>query len=216
MSREFLPSIVFGSVLAYSPRPSDEEGERSREVCHRIKQDQFWKGKRLIPFAISRLQEVLTPELQDILAGDVVLVPAPRSAPFSPEQKNVLWVPERICKGLLEAGFGASMAPLLIRKTPVEKSAYMARGQRPSLEEHYRSMEVDPRVTPIGRITIVDDVVTKGSTLLAAATLLAQKFPTAEIRGFALIRTKGWSFEKILEPVCGRILHTKWGARREP
>lgn len=108
------------------------------------------------------------------------------------------------------------MEELLVRRTAVEKSAYMARGQRPTLADHYRSMEIESRVATADRITIVDDVVTKGTTLLAAATLLAERYPAAEIRGFALIRTKGWAFQKIVDPVHGMILSTRWGARRNP
>lgn len=174
-------------------------------------------GRRLIPYAIERLQSAAIPELQDLLAPDVLLVPAPKSAPFSPEQRDVLWVPQRICEEMLKAGLGSGQEPLLRRQWAVPKSAYMARGQRPSLEEQYESMAVDPRVATPSRITIVDDVITKGSTLLAAATLLNEVYPLAQIRAFALIRTKGWSFQKIFEPVCGRISYRKdWGARRTP
>lgn len=216
MSLGFLPSLAYGSFLAYAPRPRDAEGEKSRELCHRIKQDQFFKGRQLIPFAVERLLESRDRDLHDLLSPNTLLVPAPRSAPFSPTQRNVLWVPRRICQELLAKGFGAGVEELIVRKTPVEKSAYMARGQRPTLADHYHSMEIASRVATADRITIVDDVITKGTTLLAAATLLAEKYPLAEIRCFALIRTKGWAFRKIVDPVYGVIENTRWGARRSP
>jgi adenine/guanine phosphoribosyltransferase-like PRPP-binding protein len=69
------------------------------------------------------------------------------------------------------------------------------------------------------KITLVDDVVTKGATLLAAASLLAQAFPEAEIQAFALIRTMGLvpEVERIVDPVVGRIFRTpSGGADRRP
>jgi hypothetical protein len=69
------------------------------------------------------------------------------------------------------------------------------------------------------RITVVDDVVTKGATLLAAASLLAVAFPDAEIRAFALVRTMGLipDVDRILDPVLGWIRRTAGsGADRDP
>jgi len=56
---------------------------------------------------------------------------------------------------------------------------------------HYDSLRVHKRTDVTGRILIVDDVVTKGSTALAAASRLAEVYPNADIRLFAAIRTKG-------------------------
>jgi adenine/guanine phosphoribosyltransferase-like PRPP-binding protein len=82
-----------------------------------------------------------------------------------------------------------------------------------------KSMRV---MKPLGapeRITIVDDVVTKGATLLAAASLLADVFPDAEILAFALVRTTGLipNVERIVDPVVGTIRRTPYGGTdRDP
>lgn len=67
-------------------------------------------------------------------------------------------------------------------------------------------------------IVIVDDFVTKGASLLAAATRIQEAFPEAEVLGFALIRTLGLvpEIEKILSPCTGRIWHDGRDVRREP
>lgn len=90
-----LSSLEYGSFLAYTPRPDPENA-----VCHGVKQDAFWDAEtRLIPFAVQRLKQQITPELEDLLASDVTLVPAPGSAPI--RQKFSLWVPKRICEELV-------------------------------------------------------------------------------------------------------------------
>jgi hypothetical protein len=67
---------------------------------------------------------------------------------------------------------------------------------------------IDPRswVTPIG------------STLLAAASLIASAFPGAEVRAFALVRTLGLvpEIERIVEPIVGRITARSGGVDRQP
>lgn len=57
------------------------------------------------------------------------------------------------------------------------------------------------------RITLVDDVLTKGRTAIAAASRLEEAFPQAEIRLLAVIRTQGLVPEivAIKDPSTGMI-----------
>jgi orotate phosphoribosyltransferase-like protein len=57
------------------------------------------------------------------------------------------------------------------------------------------------------RIVIVDDVITKGSTALAAASRLAEIYPDADMKVFALVRTKGLvpDIDRILDPTTGIV-----------
>ena len=79
-------------------------------------------------------------------------------------------------------------------------------------------MDVSLTLSQTGRITIVDDVVTKGATLLAAASLVAEAYPDAEVRAFALIRTMGLvpEIDKIVDPVVGTIKLIGSEADRKP
>lgn len=68
------------------------------------------------------------------------------------------------------------------------------------------------------RITVVDDFVTKGATLLAAASRVQEAFPEAEVRAFALVRTKGLvaDIESIGEPCEGLITRVGDHVDRHP
>jgi hypothetical protein len=75
------------------------------------------------------------------------------------------------------------------------------------------------QVTPglgFTRITIVDDVVTRGAMLLAAAQLVAAAYPDAEVRAFALVRTcnLGPEIDRSIDPVIGTITLSRWGDAR--
>jgi adenine/guanine phosphoribosyltransferase-like PRPP-binding protein len=71
---------------------------------------------------------------------------------------------------------------------------------------------------PASRIVLIDDVITKGRTLLAAAARLQAELPHADIRAFALIRTLGFvqHMERVLEPCHGVVRWAGGDARREP
>jgi hypothetical protein len=68
------------------------------------------------------------------------------------------------------------------------------------------------------RMTLVDDVVTRGRTLLAAATRLHDAFPHAQIQGFALLRTMGFAarVDRLWDPCIGEITWRGGDARRNP
>jgi hypothetical protein len=217
-----LSEVRFGSFLVYSPRGTSETSRRSRRICHAIKTDGVFgqPPMRIIEYAVGRLKEAVgTRELGDLLAPDVTLVPCPRSAPFPPGQRPALWVPLRICTALRAGGLGATIMPLLERVEAVRKSAFAGPGERPSVQSHVATMRVDQSIERPARVTIIDDVVTKGATLLAAASLLADAFPAAEVRAFALVRTMGLvpEVDRIVDPVTGRIAWTQTGgADRQP
>ncbi|MEM1447466.1 MAG: hypothetical protein AAF957_06835 [Planctomycetota bacterium] len=66
-------------------------------------------------------------------------------------------------------------------------------------------------------LTVVDDVITRGATMLAAVARLEETFPSAEVRGFALIRTiSDRPIAAVKEPARGTVRVVPWGTRREP
>jgi hypothetical protein len=65
---------------------------------------------------------------------------------------------------------------------------------------------------------LIDDVITKGRTILAVAARLHEALPDADIRAFALVRTMGFlpNVEHFLEPCKGFITWAGGDARRDP
>jgi len=152
----------------------------------------------------------------------VVLVPVPGSGCGQARA----WVGERLAWCLKELGLAAEVWPILERGYAVRKSAFASAGERPSVSEHYASFAIErgrsARI-PDGRgacirLTLVDDVITRGRTLMAAAQRLRLAFPAASIRAFALLRTLGRdeALDRILDPCEGEVRWVSGDARRIP
>ena len=205
-SQASISELRFGPFLVYSPRGQSEISKRSKTVCLQIKQD----TNDMIARAIARLaSDFSRTGLSEVLGPDVTLVPAPRSTPLV---EGALWPGHRIASELVKAGLGREILPIVKRTAPVSKSATAAPGERPSVDEHLATLELEPLLANPSRVAIVDDVITKGRTLLATATRLAERFPHADIRAFALVRTMGLQpdVEKILTPCVGVIRRNGW------
>lgn len=172
----------------------------------------------MIDYAVRRLDEECPDEVREIIGTDVLLVPAPRNAPFPPKQAEALWVPKRICEALRARGLGSAIFTGLVREQAVPKSAFAPVGGRPSPRRHYQTMRCEKLVSVPQKITVVDDVITKGATLLAAASLAQEAHPQALVRGLRAGANDGPPpVEKIVEPVVGTVKLTAFGeADRQP
>jgi predicted amidophosphoribosyltransferase len=115
-----------------------------------------------------------------------ILVPTPNSSLTRP---GTLWVPQRLANALVRKGLGKAVVEFLVRVTPLQKAATSLAANRPKAAQHYTSMEVQKGLSEPDEILLVDDVVTRGATLLGAANKLADAFPKARIRVFAVMRT---------------------------
>ena len=173
----------------------------SRAICGRIKNG----DGALIKRALKYLEKHDIQVLQPFLNSRVTLVPVPRSAPLP---HNALW-PAKVIADVLESnGFGREVRALIERTVAVRKSSTSPANERPLITEHMASMQVRADMLPPDAITLVDDVLTKGSTTVACANLLQECFPNATIRVFAMIRTQGLvnEIERIADPSTGTII----------
>jgi hypothetical protein len=221
------PALPFASCFAYSPAGDGPVCEQGRLLCARLKAaDETW-----LPRLVARvwLEAVGHGRFAPSLDG-VILVPVPGSAPA----QGALWVGERLAWCLKEVGLAAQVWPVLRRRHAVRKSAFAPAGERPTVLQHYASLAVEraPFDRPVIRrggllwerdgqplrLTLVDDVITRGRTLLAAAGRLRAAFPGAQIRAFALLRTlaPGERLCQLLDPCEGEVRWVAGDARRVP
>ncbi len=200
---DLLSEVGYGAFLVYSPRGVSDVAKQSRDVVYAVKQDK----DGIIAQAVTYLREHLSDhDVALILDSQATLIPAPRSAPFPKDSRTALWPARRVGEELLNAGFGKEIVPCLERVTPIRKSAFAARGSRPSVDEHVGSMVASALAVASSRLVVVDDVVTKGATLLAAASWIQRIYPRASVACFALVRTRGFDeIDRIDDPCVGTI-----------
>jgi hypothetical protein len=208
-----IPRLPFAAPFAYSPRGTSEIAQKSRRLRDLIKAGDPRLLERL---AAVTADMVAADRFPEFFGPDVTLVPVPGSAPR--REANSLWVAERIAAELRMVGLGATVWPTLQRTVVVPKSAWAARGERPTAEVHVTSLDLTDRVPPTGRLLLVDDVVTKGRTMLAAATVITDALPGIDVRGFAALRTMGLvaDIETYTDPVVGEILWSGTDTDRQP
>lgn len=195
--------LRFASLLVYSPSGTSQPSVDSQKAVRDIKN---CRPALLERIALRLKEQFDDGRLRDFLGPDVVLVPAPRRLP--PNFKVPSWPAREICNRLVMKGLGSSVESLLTRHKAVPKSALQRKGtDRPGPDAHAESIRATPLLLAPGRITIVDDVVTRGSTLLGCAWVLDAAFPKSQIRGLAAVRTmSGAEIAQMLEVVeDGRI-----------
>jgi hypothetical protein len=214
-----LPSeLLFASLLQYAPRGTTPVSQLSRTVTYTVKSDGFIGATRVIAHAARRVAELLetSPFLQAYFGPGVTLVPMPRS---SPRRAGFLWPAERICESLLAEGLGRDILRCLERTRPVQPASLAATGQRPNPPDHYDSIAVRSprRRTAPAQITLVDDVITRGSSFIGVAPRLLEAYPDATVRCFALVRTiSPGEVPVLLAPIQGTITYQDGRLRRQP
>lgn len=206
-------AISFASVYVYSPQGSSAVSGRSRLLLALLKSDD---GKFISKYAGRvRQQAIELPLFADFFAGSDLLIPIPGSAP---QGRRTRWVAEHLALAMVREGIGRRVMPLLRRVSAVRKSATAPAGARPTVTRHYDSFAVERCEPAPDRIVLVDDVITKGRTLLAAAARVHEAFPSARISAFALVRTMGLvpGVNCLLDPCRGEIRWNRGDAQRNP
>lgn len=204
--------LEFASCYSYSPRGTSALAEQSRTLCLRIKAADV----EAFSLAAARVREFADAgHFTNFVGDDVTLVPVPGRAPLAP---GAVSRTQQIAYALVDQRLARETQPLLERVRPVPKSAYAAPGERPSAEEHFASLAVGRVLAVPARILLIDDVVTRGATLLAAASRLREAFPDVAIRAFALVRTESHGeLASIRDPKEGWIEATRGGGtQRRP
>jgi adenine/guanine phosphoribosyltransferase-like PRPP-binding protein len=216
-------TLPFASCYVYAPRgetsgwmtfPLRSLAEVGGRLCRRVKaSDPKW-----LPRYAGQVVELCARErlFAQVFARDAWLVPVPGCKPAW-TKSTAAW---QLAMALHELGLARGVWPAIARQFPVRKSATALLGERPTVRQHYESLSVSaaPR-GPVQRVVLVDDVITRGRTLLAAATRLRGAFPHTDVRAFALVRTLGFlrRIDRLLAPCSLGIVYWAGGdARREP
>jgi hypothetical protein len=205
--------ITFASCYVYSPCGSSATCERSRLLRAMLKSGDT---HFIVKYAFRVRQQVVDESpLAGFVGPDHVLVPVPASARST---VGTMTVAEHLATAMTEVGLGGGIWNGLRRVLPVRKSATAPRGSRPTVANHYDSFAIEAPTALPPRVVLVDDVITKGRTLLAAAARLHEAFPAAEIRAFAMLRTMGFvqGVDHLLAPCIGEIRWRAGDAHRTP
>jgi hypothetical protein len=205
-------SIAFASCYVYSPAGKGEVCERSRLLRALLKEgDAHFMTKYAL-----RVHQQAEPcaKLAGFFSPNDVLVPVPGAS----TKVRGMWAAAKLAQALVQEGLGKVAWHGLHRVVPVPKSATAAPGGRPTVSRHYESLLMDrPPVKPAS-VLLIDDVITRGRTLLAAAARVRETFPDAQVRAFALLRTMGMiaAVEQLLDPCTGEIKWQRGDAQRTP
>jgi hypothetical protein len=206
-------ALAYASCYVYSPGGTGAICERSRRLLGLVKSG---NAAFMFKYALRvRQQAEVSPLLTGFFDATDVLVPVPGSAPCV---AGSMWTAEHLAIALANEGLGRASWAGLRRVRAVPKSATAAPGERPTVNLHYESFVVEHQtMTPEG-ILLIDDVVTRGRTLLAAASRMHEAFPSARIRAFALVRTMGLvsCVQRLLHPCKGEIKWRAGDAHRSP
>lgn len=192
--------------------------KESRRVCDALKVDKVYASGTAISARIAaRLCEGAGDAFDDLralISADATLVPTPRSSLLKPSS---LWPAERLANALLAQGFGSDVEALIERQEPVLKSATARPGDRPPPSTHFNSMRCVLGGDAERVFVLIDDVVTRGATLLGAAGRLLEAWPRSRVVALAAIRTMSDEDEvELIAPCVGSITLNGDNPKRRP
>jgi hypothetical protein len=206
-------SLPFASCYIYAPRGAGLLSAGARLLCQRVKAS----DPRWLPRYAGEVAALCEREqgFARLFARDAWLVPVPGCSPACAASTAAC----QLAMAFHELGLAHEVWPGIARRVAVTRSATALLGERPTVRQHYESFAVGTtRGRSPHRIVLIDDVITKGRTLLAAAARLRREFPHADIRAFALVRTLGFlgRLDRLLAPCEGVVYWARGDARREP
>lgn len=216
-----ISELEFGSLLTYCSSKEETsntvEIKKSKNVMYTLKQEKkiLSVNKFMSELISERIKNNLSDfPFKDFFGAHVLLVPVPKSSLM---QTGSLWVSEKIAKSLATKGLGIYCS-CLERVKAVQKSAYVKANERPKPIDHFNSLRFNPSIHHPKEIVLIDDIVTRGATLIGCASILRKQFPDAKIRAFVVMRTitNPINFISITQPCVGKITLSNGETFRNP
>jgi hypothetical protein len=213
-----LSELAFAAFLSYTSRPAKDPGKASKDWMYHLKNDHLvgyppMPMSKLVAKRLAETREALP--FRDFLDGSAIAVPVPKSSLM---KTGSLWVPLLLCKALKESGLVAEVLDCLRRNQPVRKSATSMPSERPTAQNHYDSLTVEKTLMVPTTFLLVDDVITRGATMLGCAQRLAEAFPKVQVHGFAAMRaiSDEADFKGLSDPCLGSVTLQNGMAFRRP
>lgn len=180
-----------------------------------LKENRVVRDETAAAVAARRLRERAEPFTSEFFGEDAPLVPIPRSGLL---RAGDLWPAFEIAQRLHQEGFGRNVLPCLRRRLAVPKAATSSREERPKARAHFESVELEAPLSLPAKVTLIDDVVTRGAQLFGAAWKIWSVRPDVEVRAFAVIRTISDQndFAALAAPCTGQIEWREEECRRRP
>ena len=175
--------LRFAAPLVYSKRGESAAAVNSRRLRDRLKRVDVGLYDRIARYVLKCREEG---HFADFFGADVAAVPVPGHAPLAP---GAIDNTTRIAEALQRVGLVLEVLNVLTRARAVKKSAFATPADRPRAVTHFESLDVQPSLVRPTRLLLIDDFITRGATLLGAASRLQLAYPLSEVRGFALVRS---------------------------
>ena len=202
-----ITEMEFGTLWKYSPWGNTEEEFRSKTIKANLKTDAV-RVEDKIPMS-EYVARGIKNDLEKLPFAKFfevkpVLVPMPSS---SLTKANTLWVPQNLATALVKNGLGEKVSSCLQRTKALQKSHLSTPANRTKAQGHYDSMSVQKELSDPAEILLIDDIITRGSTSIGAASRLADAYPNANIRVLVVMKTitDPKKFKKINDPCIGKI-----------
>ena len=201
--------LYYTSIFSFSPRNMTEEGETAYEFVKCLKNNWPVRGKDFPSALVAKnLNKILqdSGSLRNVFHEWAILVPVPRA---SLTREDNFWPSREIAKELESLKLGKVLT-LLERVERVNPSSKSRPQDRPTPTQHYRSFSIKKKLPSVDSVVLVDDVVTRGHTLMGAAWKIEEAYPDIGIHAFAAFRTisNPDEFRRFVEPVeLGTIIY---------
>jgi len=119
---------------------------------------------------------------------------------------------------MVNQGLGARVLPCLRRERAVPKAATSSAKDRPKARAHFESLALDHPLELPARVTLIDDVITRGAQLFGTAWRIWEVRPDVIVQAFAVVRTisEPAEFTDTRDPRGGRIMWRNEECFREP